>query len=183
VSVQDTQTPEQRVIGVATKLGITFTAGGFAAAVLAFIFGDHSQQTLGTVGGGTISIVLAVVTMIGRYKQANLAIAAQSAPPTTELTTHALEPLVGHVQQTAYPNLGDVEGVMRMVLADYLDGERKRAQTTRAADDMAPHSSAPVPSSAPTEPVIGAPTDLSLEVPAGSVPPSEKPPEWAGVAP
>lgn len=155
-------TPEQQVVGIATKLGITLVPAGVAAAVLAFIFGDHSQQTLGTIAGGLGAVVPAIVLMIGRYSQANNAIKTQGV--VTNNTPYFTNlPAVEHTMG-AVPTMDDIEGIVRMAVGDALD-----------------HRTAATPSAA-NEPVLGEPTDPSLEVPGGSVPPSETPPEWAQVA-
>lgn len=61
-------------VGPSTVLGAGVSTSAFVAAVLAFLFGDHSQQTLGTIVGGALSGTVLVVTLAGRYLQAHAAL-------------------------------------------------------------------------------------------------------------
>lgn len=63
-------------VGLATVAGYGVTIAGFAAAVAAYVTGDHSQQVLGTIIGGAVAGLAFVVTQIGRYGQAKAAIPA-----------------------------------------------------------------------------------------------------------
>jgi hypothetical protein len=57
-------------VGPGSIVGFGVGATAFAAAVAAFLFGDHSEQTVGTIVGGLLSGVLFAATILGRQWQA-----------------------------------------------------------------------------------------------------------------
>ena len=58
-------------VGVSTVAGYTVTASTFAAAVVAYLSGDRSQDTLVVLALGAFSAVSFGVTQVGRYAQAH----------------------------------------------------------------------------------------------------------------
>jgi hypothetical protein len=61
--------PPNVPIGPSTVTGYSVTLVAAILAVLAFVQGDHSEQTLGTIVAGAVAGVAFVVTQIGRYLQ------------------------------------------------------------------------------------------------------------------
>jgi hypothetical protein len=56
--------------GPATITGYTATFVGLVAMLLAFIFPEGDEQTLGVIAAGVVALVSLVVTSLGRQKQA-----------------------------------------------------------------------------------------------------------------
>jgi hypothetical protein len=65
-------------VGLTTKAGYTVSFLAFVAAIVAFVSGDHSDQTLGTIVAGAIGLVSLAATQLGRYVQAHTSIKAQA---------------------------------------------------------------------------------------------------------
>lgn len=57
-------------VGLATVTGYSVSTVAFVAAVLAYLGGDHSDQTVAIIGCGVVGALAFVVTSIGRYVQA-----------------------------------------------------------------------------------------------------------------
>ncbi len=57
-------------VGPATVAGFTATLTAAAAAVLAYLFADADEQTLGTIAAGVVAVVSLLATQAGRYAQA-----------------------------------------------------------------------------------------------------------------
>lgn len=57
-------------VGLATVTGYSVSTVAFVAAVLAYLGGDHSDQTVAIIGCGIVGALAFVVTNIGRYVQA-----------------------------------------------------------------------------------------------------------------
>lgn len=75
-------------VGKTTVAGWGTTATAAVLALVAFLSGDHSEQTLGTVVAGTLAVVSFAVTQLGRYWQAReLARAQVIAPPPAPRTS------------------------------------------------------------------------------------------------
>jgi hypothetical protein len=80
-----TRKPTNVPVGVTTVVGYTATFTAAATAVLAYIFADADQQTLGTIAAGVVALGSLLVTQIGRYAQAReLAKAAAPASPSQQ---------------------------------------------------------------------------------------------------
>lgn len=61
-------------VGLATVTGYSVSTVAFVAAVLAYLGGDHSDQTVAIIGCGVVGALAFVVTNVGRYWQAKVAI-------------------------------------------------------------------------------------------------------------
>lgn len=61
-------------IGPSTVAGYSVTVTGVVLAILSYLQGDHSQQTLGVLTAGAVALVSFAITQIGRYVQASRAI-------------------------------------------------------------------------------------------------------------
>lgn len=61
-------------VGLATVTGYSVSTVAFVAAVLAYLGGDHSDQTVAIIGCGIVGALAFVVTNVGRYWQAKVAI-------------------------------------------------------------------------------------------------------------
>lgn len=61
-------------VGPSTIAGFLSTILAGALAVVAFVAGDHSEQTLGVIVGGALAAISLVTTLLGRYAQARAAI-------------------------------------------------------------------------------------------------------------
>ena len=74
-------------VGLATVTGYSVSTVAFVAAVLAYLGGDHSDQTVAIIGCGIVGALAFVVTNIGRYWQAKVAIQnpPAAAPGATAL--------------------------------------------------------------------------------------------------
>lgn len=57
-------------VGVSSAAGYTVTLATFAAAVVAYLSGDHSQGNLVVIALGIFSAISFLTTQVGRYKQA-----------------------------------------------------------------------------------------------------------------
>jgi hypothetical protein len=76
------QDPSRVPVGFTTKLGASVTATGLAAAIVAFVTGDRSEQTVGTLTAAGVAVLAFAITAIGRYAQAHAQIkAAAPAQP------------------------------------------------------------------------------------------------------
>lgn len=64
-------------VGPTTVLGAGVSTSAFIAAVLAFLFGDRSEATVGTIVGGAVGALILAITLAGRYAQAK----ALTVPP------------------------------------------------------------------------------------------------------
>lgn len=65
------RTPTTKVsVGPTTVAGWSTSTALFFLAALAFLKGDRSEQTLGTIAAGGAAVAIFVVTQIGRYWQA-----------------------------------------------------------------------------------------------------------------
>lgn len=64
--------------GPATKVGYGTAVLSALVAVLAYLFPEGDEQTLGVIAAGLIALVSLVVTQIGRFAQANAQIKAQA---------------------------------------------------------------------------------------------------------
>jgi hypothetical protein len=58
-------------VGATTVAGYTATITAAATAVLAYLFADADQATLGTIVAGAVALSSLLVTQIGRYAQAH----------------------------------------------------------------------------------------------------------------
>lgn len=58
-------------VGVSSVAGYSVTIGTFAAAVVAYLNGDHSQNTIVVLALGAFSAVSFAITQVGRYAQAH----------------------------------------------------------------------------------------------------------------
>jgi hypothetical protein len=74
-------------VGFSTKLGASLTATGVATAIVAFIAGDRSEQTLGVISGAAVAALAFAITAAGRYAQARTQIKA--APEMLTATSRA----------------------------------------------------------------------------------------------
>jgi len=81
-------------VGVSTVSGYGLTVIAFAAAVVAYLTGDHSQQTVGTIAAGGVAALAFAITQIGRYVQAKAAIYAQPVPVAQAPTKAGNPPLI-----------------------------------------------------------------------------------------
>ena len=61
-------------VGVATVTGYSVSTVAFVGAVLAYLGGDHSDQTVAIIGCGLVGALAFAITNIGRYWQAKVAI-------------------------------------------------------------------------------------------------------------
>jgi hypothetical protein len=68
--------PSRVPVGFTTKLGASVTATGLAAAIVAFVTGDRSEQTVGTLTAAGVAVLAFAITAIGRYAQAHAQIKA-----------------------------------------------------------------------------------------------------------
>lgn len=59
-------------VGVTSIAGYTLTSGAAIAAILAFIEGDRSEQTLGVVAAVALAAISFLATTVGRYAQARI---------------------------------------------------------------------------------------------------------------
>ncbi|HMS60635.1 MAG TPA: hypothetical protein PKD63_00025 [Solirubrobacteraceae bacterium] len=77
-------------VGLATVTGYSVSTVAFVAAVLAYLGGDHSDQTVAIIGCGVVGALAFVVTNIGRYWQAKVAIQnpPAAAPGATALPVY-----------------------------------------------------------------------------------------------
>ena len=57
-------------VGLATVTGYSVSTVAFVGAVLAYLGGDHSDQTVAIIGCGVVGALAFVVTNVGRYLQA-----------------------------------------------------------------------------------------------------------------
>ncbi len=57
-------------VGLATVTGYSVSTVAFVGAVLAYLGGDHSDQTVAIIGCGIVGALAFLVTNIGRYRQA-----------------------------------------------------------------------------------------------------------------
>jgi hypothetical protein len=78
-------------VGPTTVAGYSVTAVAFAAAVLAYLTGDHSQQTLGTILAGVLAGLAFLSTQAGRFVQAHH-LAKQAALVSRTLAGSVLTP-------------------------------------------------------------------------------------------
>ena len=78
-------------VGLATVTGYSVSTVAFVAAVLAYLGGDHSDQTVAIIGCGIVGALAFVVTNVGRYWQAKVAIQnpPAAAPGATALPVYA----------------------------------------------------------------------------------------------
>lgn len=67
-------------VGLATKAGYSLSAAALAAALIAYLTGDRSDQTLGTLTAAGVAVLAFVITQAGRYLQA-YALAKPTPPP------------------------------------------------------------------------------------------------------
>lgn len=75
-------------IGPSTVAGYSVTVTGVILAILAYLDGDHSQQTVGMLVAGAIAILSFLVTQAGRYAQAKvLAAKPEAVPAVANLAT------------------------------------------------------------------------------------------------
>lgn len=74
-------------VGLATVTGYSVSTVAFVASVLAYLGGDHSDQTVAIIGCGVVGALAFVVTNVGRYWQAKVAIQnpPAAAPGATAL--------------------------------------------------------------------------------------------------
>jgi hypothetical protein len=70
-------------VGPTTVAGYSVTAVAFAAAVTAYLTGDHSQQTLGTILAGVLGGLAFLSTQAGRFVQAHHLAKAVASPLIT----------------------------------------------------------------------------------------------------
>ena len=77
-------------VGLATVTGYSVSTVAFVAAVLAYLGGDHSDQTVAIIGCGIVGALAFVVTNVGRYWQAKVAIQnpPAAAPGATALPVY-----------------------------------------------------------------------------------------------
>lgn len=61
-------------VGVTSVAGYTITLAGVVGAVLAFLKGDRSDQTLGVLAAGGTAVLAFLSTQLGRYAQAHAAV-------------------------------------------------------------------------------------------------------------
>jgi hypothetical protein len=66
-------------VGVTTKAGYSASLVLLLAAVYAYLNGDRSEQTLGTLFAGTAAVLTFLATQAGRYLQAHALI--RNGPP------------------------------------------------------------------------------------------------------
>jgi hypothetical protein len=66
-------------IGPSTIAGYSATTIAFSLAVVAYITGDRSEQTLGTLAAAAAGVIALVVTNIGRFLQAKEIVKAEGA--------------------------------------------------------------------------------------------------------
>src|SRR4051794_5159705 len=59
-------------VGLGTKVGLGVSSAAFVAAVVAFITGDRSEQTLGVLVSAAVGALTLAVTIGGRMLQAAL---------------------------------------------------------------------------------------------------------------
>ena len=77
-------------VGLATVTGYSVSTVAFVASVLAYLGGDHSDQTVAIIGCGVVGALAFVVTNVGRYWQAKVAIQnpPAAAPGATALPVY-----------------------------------------------------------------------------------------------
>lgn len=66
-------------VGVSTVAGYSTSLGAVVLAVLAYLQGDHTQQTVGVIVAGAIAAMSFAITQAGRYLQAHAQVKQQ--PP------------------------------------------------------------------------------------------------------
>jgi hypothetical protein len=66
----DRNTQPKVPVGVTSQVGYGVTATALIAAVVAFVSGDRSEQTLGVLTAAALAAVSLGITQIGRYLQA-----------------------------------------------------------------------------------------------------------------
>jgi predicted cation transporter len=69
-------------VGVTSVAGYTVTLAGVVGAVLAFLKGDRSDQTLGVLASAGLAILAFLSTQLGRYVQAHALV--KTAPVLAE---------------------------------------------------------------------------------------------------
>lgn len=57
-------------VGASTVAGYSVSVAAVVAAVLAYVHGDRSEQTLGVITAGVVAVVSFAITQVGRYAQA-----------------------------------------------------------------------------------------------------------------
>lgn len=80
-------------IGVASATGYSVSTAALVLAIIAFLTGDRSEQTLGTIAAGTFALLTLLATQLGRFWQAKEKIraaatveaAARSVPESVPL--------------------------------------------------------------------------------------------------
>lgn len=112
-------------VGLATVTGYSVSTVAFVAAVLAYLGGDHSDQTVAIIGCGVVGALAFVVTNIGRYAQARSVIKYGPWPVSTGMADvdvdKSSEPLYAYSGESTsssgsaganvtYPPPGDPDG-------------------------------------------------------------------------
>jgi len=107
-------------VGPTTVAGYGVTAVGVALALVAFLAGDRSEQTLGVLVAGGVAALAFVVTQVNRYAQARelarrpvnpspVLGAALSAVAPGELTRLAIRPAAATGAMAPGPSLDELE--------------------------------------------------------------------------
>lgn len=86
--MRDVTTPKVSV-GLATQAGLSTTVVAYVLAIVAFIEGDRSEETVAALALGTAALV---TTLWGRFAQAKEAIRA-SRPQSVTVNTSAAVPI------------------------------------------------------------------------------------------
>jgi hypothetical protein len=126
-------------VGPSTIAGWSSTITGLVLAIIALTTGDHTQQTIGAVVGGTLAVVSFTVTQVGRYAQAHaLAKRAPAAPqvtsdaPIRQAARIAAAEAVARAQEAG---LSLTSGARTPTPSDHVDGAWTGPEAPTSVDD------------------------------------------------
>lgn len=92
-------------VGISTLAALVTAVLAGAGAVLAFVKGDRSEQTLGVIAGGVVALLSLIAMITSRTVQAKAQITAASAPlPPMVLSSR---PIAGQLGQVLMPDGDD----------------------------------------------------------------------------
>lgn len=120
-------------VGPATKAGYSTAAIAFVLAIVAYLTGDHSQQTVGTLAAGGIGLVSFAGTQAGRYLQAHAATKVHGVA-VGALAGGFVQAVADELPESAArpdpPDLSpDEEDALIAAEAERLDGETAESDT------------------------------------------------------
>lgn len=130
-------------IGPTSIAGITTTITGVVMAIIAVYHGDETQATISAIVGGTLAIVSAAITYIGRYVQANSQIKAAAQVRAAQAS--AAPPVTGGAQGAASSNGA---GATALVI-ELTDDEAELAKAPQLATAATPDVPTPAPGAEP----------------------------------